>query len=142
MREIVAKMKSNRKPVSLRRKMKHKLWFNNTQNFAYMQLVGELSMDDIERLFSVLIEVFTAKNRHYLLIDVRLSQGLLSQKEIRNSFRERSLDVGLDRIAVLGASHANRMTLKILLSVLGKTNVSRFCSTEREALTWLKESSR
>ena len=138
MSKSVAEKMSIRKPGILNT-TRHRLWYNNVQGFAYMQIVGELGMGEVSRLFSVMDEVFSGKKNHNLLIDVRLSKGLFSQKEVRDNFKKKSLDIGLDRIAVLGASYANRMTLKILLSVLGKRHVSRFCTTEKDAMIWLKE---
>lgn len=126
-----------RKPET-EKPMRHKLWYNQAQGFAYMQLVGELGMTHIPRLFSMMNDVFRERKNRFLLIDARLSRNLLIRKEIRSSFKEKSSNLDLERVAVLVADPSSRMTLKILLSVLGKTNVSRFCTSEKEALAWLK----
>lgn len=116
----------------------HKLWYNKVQDFAYMQLVQELSRDDILTLFSALDRVFGTRAKHRLLIDMRLCPGTAPDKQLRDLFKERARQIGLDRIAVLGADAMSRMSLKIILAVLGKTSATRFCMTEMEAMLWLR----
>lgn len=123
-----------------RHPMNHKLWYNQIQGFAYMQLVGELSRDDILTLFSMIEKVFEGKPNHHLLADLRLCPGTVPDKQLRDLFKQKAHEIGLDRIAVLGADPASRMAFKILLSVLGKTDATRFCESEKDALAWLMES--
>lgn len=137
----MAKIEGNRTSVNkaVRGNTTHKLWFNHVQKFAYMQLTGELRHEDLIALFAKLDEVFRGADNHNLLVDMRLSPGTVPDKQLRDLFHEQAARIGLDRVAVLGADSASRMTFKILMTLLHKTDVTRFCKTENQALTWLKK---
>lgn len=75
---------------------------------------------------------------HNLIIDLRSSPGTIPSKELRERFKQGANDICLDRAAILGAGPASLMTFRILFSVPGKTEVTRFCDTEQEALVWMR----
>ncbi|MBN2379309.1 STAS/SEC14 domain-containing protein [candidate division WOR-3 bacterium] len=118
--------------------MKHKVHYDEKNTTAEVKYVGDISVDDVDRITERLNEVLEGKTERSAISDISESPFMQIGKEAKMKMAEIGKTLNLDRVAVVGANPMNRMMGKIVLALFGKSQESKFFKTKVEALGWLK----
>lgn len=119
--------------------MKYELWYDEGRGVLYLKTFTLLTREDIEGLLPLVEKHFEGKPHRHLLADMSENPAGFVDQEARRLLKSEADSIRFDKFAVVGASPATRMITKIAITLLGKSDVSRFFKTEEEALAWLKK---
>lgn len=119
--------------------MKYKTWYDVDNEVLYLKTFTQLTAKDIEELLPQIDEHFEGKHHRYILADMSENSSGFVDREARKLLKARSDAIKFDKMAVIGARPATRMVTKVALKILGKSDVSQFHKTEKEALAWFKQ---
>ncbi|MBD3285310.1 hypothetical protein GF338_03135 [candidate division WOR-3 bacterium] len=77
--------------------------------------------------------------RRLVLVDMSHDKDPSSMsKEARKAYAEHTEIIKPEKVAMVGANPVARMVAKIALSIMGRSDITKFFKTEDEALAWLK----
>jgi hypothetical protein len=118
--------------------MSYRMWYNGEVGAVYFKTSEILNKPDVEQAITQIRTLLADAKNRYLIADMSEASGKVIEKEARQVIKSRSDEIPLDKFAVIGASPSVRMIAKIVLSLLGRSDSSKFFKTEGEALAWLK----
>lgn len=98
---------------------------------------GHFDENEAFEIIDQVQELYKDREHRYMLVDVSRSPGSGVSKEFRRWMAEQATRIGLEKVAIVGASPITRMVSRIVMAALGKSNDSRFFRTDDEALRWL-----
>lgn len=91
---------------------------------------------EAEEFISLMEELYGDSEHRYLVVDISRTQKTGISKEFRRWMTEKAARIGLDKVAVVGASPVTRMVSKVVMAALGKSDDTRFFISTNEALVW------
>lgn len=124
--------------LSAEGKLRHKVHFDKTHGVARIEHYDLITVDDAKRLVDGLAEIFKGKTRRLLLDDSSNVSAAKMDKETRAIFDGAGERLKIDKVAVFGADPMTRMMSRIIFTIAGRMDSTKFFKTEDEALEWLK----
>jgi hypothetical protein len=118
--------------------VRHKVFFDEEKGVAVIIHYDIIHADDAREMIDVLETILEGKSPKLLLDDSSRVSASRMDKETRKIFMGAGEKVGLDRVAVFGADSMTRMMSKIIFTIAGKIDSTKYFKTEEEALSWLK----
>lgn len=120
--------------------MKHKIYYDEDKQLLHIEFIGDVTVEDCAEIASVLKSLTAEQKSGGFLIDVAGTRTTtLVDKELRQALSQEFVDVGKVKTAIIGATPVLRMLVKALVAMIGTSDISRFFTTEEEAIAWLKE---
>lgn len=117
--------------------MEHKIWYQEEDQIAYLEFVGDLNKVDVEPILNELNSTLYGKTLRQLII-IMSNDNKVENRETRELSNDGLQKLGLSEIAFVGGSAANRMIAKVLI----KTGVVKingaFFKRNEEAIEWIK----
>jgi hypothetical protein len=118
--------------------MNYKIWYDEEAGVAYLKVINMLNADDVHGILPGLDKLLEDKDHRYVVVDlINNPPGLLDQPA-RKAFKSYAKSIDFDKIAMFGAKPFIRMLAKAAVMALGKFDITKFFSSEEEALRWLK----
>lgn len=114
------------------------IYYDEEQQILFAKPLRNFSAGEMKILLEEMAEKLEDKERRCLVADVSLVPTLQLNRETRKLLQEQGKRLALEMMAIVGASPITRMLAKIVTTVLGIRNTSRFFKTTDEALAWLK----
>jgi len=118
--------------------MNYKVWFDEKNGILRVDMFQTLVEEDIHEIVPMVEKEFEGRQHQYILADLSKSTSDPISQSARKAFKKYTDSMNYDRIAVIGLNPATRMIAKIVLGIIGKSDVSKFFKTDEEAITWLK----
>jgi hypothetical protein len=119
-------------------KVRHRAYYDEENGVARIVHYDVIYADDARQLVDTLKTLLEGKSPKLLLDDSTRVSASKMDKETRKIFMGAGDAVELDRVAVFGADPMTRMMSKIVFTVAGKIDSTKYFKTEEEALRWLK----
>jgi|GEM_PF-2036310 hypothetical protein len=117
--------------------MKHKIWFDEIDQIAYLEFLGDYLRTDVEPILTKIDEFFVNKSIRQVII-VMSETHKVENRETREESNKGLQKSGVTEVAFVGGSAANRMIARILV----KTGIIKidgeFFKNIPEAIQWLK----
>jgi len=121
-----------------RRKMKHRVDYDEKQGVLYIRVVKDVSPEEFLEVNKLIMSMPEEKRRR-ILIDASDAVIPKWNRRMREAvFGGASATPPNTRTAVIGLSPALRVFSKAIINVAGKYSETKFFKTEEEALAWLK----
>jgi hypothetical protein len=118
--------------------MKYQINYNGEHKIVNFKVYDSLTGEEARVLINQIEKMIEGKTCHGILVDLsedKAKKGM--SKEVREVFKDATKRVSINKICVIGARAVNRMTARIVLSLMGNTS-TQFCKSRKEALAWMK----
>ncbi len=120
--------------------MKYQVRYDDGRDVLMLELLGEMSREEILELFDNIDRLLQGKPRRYILADLSAAPiGNPVDSQTRQVYRECAKKVDIQRSAIVGASPVMRIMAKIIVAVMGRSSTAAFFATREEASSWLTE---
>jgi|GEM_PF-5626941 len=119
--------------------MEHKLWFEEKNQITRLEVVGKIEAGEMRELLRKADEIYANIAYPVLLCDVSRGEWPVITRGSRKVLRERGVKIGLKRVAFLNVPSTMHIVGKMLASIWGVLEGTRFFTSEEEAVLWLKE---
>jgi hypothetical protein len=117
-----------------RRKVEHKVYYDGDYGIGHVDIIGELTRDDAERIIASLEDMFNGKGHCYVLTMMSTPSSFPLGQGAQKALGREGNNPDLSRIAIVGAESVIRMLAKVIVTVLGKADNSRFLKVEEKKL--------
>ncbi len=117
--------------------MEHKIWYDDQDDIAYIEFVGDYYRKDVEPVVQGVIDILDGKPIKQLII--KMSELYkVENRDTREASNKGLQSTGVTDVAFVGGSAANRMIARVLI----KTGVIKingdFFKDYQKAIEWLK----
>ncbi len=116
--------------------MLHECWWDAKLGCVRFEIVDELRPDEAHQLMDELAVFERQHHSKGLIVNHTRSPKALS-RETRTVFEQRGHDADIAKLAFFGMNNLNRMIAQVAVSLLGRSQTTRFFSTQAEAEAWL-----
>lgn len=117
--------------------MEHKTWFDDTNEIAYLALIGEYIISDVDQVLSQVKTLLEGKKIRQLII--RLDDVTnVANRETREASSVAIRGVNVSEVAFVGGSAKNRMIARVLLKTGIVKITGDFFKKDEQAIKWLK----
>ena len=118
--------------------VRHRVYYDEENGVARIVHYDVICADDARQFLETLAILLEDKSLKLLLDDSTRVSASRMDKETRKIFMGAGDALGVDRVAVFGADPMTRMMSKIIFTIAGKIDSTKYFKTEEEALRWLK----
>ncbi|MBD3286603.1 hypothetical protein GF338_09735 [candidate division WOR-3 bacterium] len=118
--------------------LRHEVYYDDENGVARIVHYDLIYADDAREFLKILEVLYTDKSPKLLLDDSSRVSAAKMDKETRQIFMGAGEKLGIDKVAVFGADPMTRMMSKIIFTIAGKIDSTKYFKTEDEALKWLK----
>lgn len=118
--------------------VRHKVYYDDENGVARIIHYDAIYSDDAREMVDTLETLLEGKSPRLLLDDSSRVSASKMDKETRGIFMGAGDKLGIDRVAVFGADPMTRMLSKIIFTIAGKIDSTKYFKTEEDALRWLK----
>jgi hypothetical protein len=116
--------------------MQHRIWFDPNDDLLRFNIVGRFSREDAKETLAEVKKLLEGKKRRFFLADISASPNLTIDRDTRKILQQDSPE--FEKVALVGATPVTRMISKVIVTVVGRSAVTKFCKTQEEALLWLR----
>jgi len=120
-----------------RRKVKHKLYYDEQNKILVLDILGEYTFKDAQETIQLTRVSYENKSPYPLLVDLEKATTNIG-RDARRFLQDEAGKLGISQMAMVVTNPMIRMTAKILAAAMGKNNETGFFKTREDALNWLK----
>lgn len=117
--------------------MKHKMWYDETNDIMYLEFVGDYLFSDVEPILNTIRSTLNDKPIRQMIIKMS-DTGKVENRATREASNKGMQEANITEVAFVGGSAANRMIARVLL----KTGIVKikgdFFKNDDDAIEWLK----
>lgn len=117
--------------------MKHKAWYDENNEIAYLSLVDEYVVSDVDKVLSKVRSYLEGKEIRQLIIKLDELKKV-GNRATREASSVAIREATISEVAFVGGSAANRMIARVLLKTGVIKMTGEFFKKDEEAIEWLK----
>lgn len=117
--------------------MKHKVWYDDQNEVAFLELLDNFLKVDLEPMYTKLHEVLEGKPYRQLIV-VMSKNSKVEDRETRELLNKGLDEEKITEIAFVGFHAAGRMIAKVLIKTGAIKINGEFFKTQEEAINWIK----
>lgn len=117
--------------------MEHKTWYDDTNDIAYLSLIGDYLLSDVDQVLNNVRAHLEGKSVRQLII--RLDDVTnVANREPREASSVAIRGANVSEVAFVGGSAKNRMIARVLLKTGIVKIAGDFFKKDEQAINWLK----
>ena len=117
---------------------KFRIWYDEKEEVLRTEMHERLDPETADKFYTE-FENYPPEQQHQVIGWLFDDAQKMYDKETRRIAKERAKALQIKKMAVCGAKSAVRIVASVVISAIGKSKDTKFCSTDEEALAWIRE---